>query len=170
MKIICKIIKVIYYSAIWIIILLGAFVLISYIFGIRFYSVKTGSMEPEIMTGSICFVDSKTKFEEIQQGDIIAFIVNDNMLVTHRAVYIEENEIITKGDANNSEDSSPVTKETYIGKTIYWIPYIGKLLLYIQINVSKMICVFLILLFMITEIIIGIIQKKAQAEKKSSDK
>lgn len=168
MNLFCKVIKIIYYSVICFIIILGAFVLVIFMLGIRIYSVKTGSMEPEIMTGSICFVDCKTKFEEIQQGDIITFVVNDNMLVTHRAVYIKGNEITTKGDSNNTEDSSPVTKENYIGKTIYYIPYIGKLMLYIQTKVSKMICVFFVLLFIITEIILGIIQKKKRVKNKNS--
>ena len=95
-----------------------------YLYGIRPYVVRTGSMEPAIKTGSVCFVNHKIPFEEIQQGDVIAFFMGET-IVTHRAVQVSENQIMTKGDANEIADASPVTKENYSGKTVLAIPEIG---------------------------------------------
>jgi signal peptidase len=77
--------------------------------------------------GSVCFVSTYSKYENIKSGDVISFRVSDDMLVTHRAEKIMDNVIITKGDANNAEDPDPVTKENYIGKTVFAIPHIGRL-------------------------------------------
>lgn len=96
-----------------------------YACGIRLYHVKTGSMAEQIPEGSLCFVSTFSRYESIESGDVIAFRANDDMLVTHRAVGITEEGIITKGDANNTNDSDPVTKENYIGKTVYSVPKLG---------------------------------------------
>ena len=49
-------------------------------------------MESVISVGSICFVNQRFPFEKIQNGDIISFVVGEEMFVTHRAVYIDNGE------------------------------------------------------------------------------
>jgi len=102
-----------------------------YLYGIRPYIVQTGSMEPEIETGSICFVNQRVPFEEIKENDIIAFQTG-SMLVTHRAIEVKESEIVTKGDANNVADAAVVTKDNYVGKTIYYIRKIGLIIMLLK--------------------------------------
>ena len=106
MKIVKKIINVLT----TIIICVGGLFLILYILGIVPYVVLSGSMEPSIETGSVCFINRHTKFNSIKEKDIIAFKYNDGTLVTHRAVEITENGIVTKGDNNKEIDSNKVTK------------------------------------------------------------
>lgn len=102
----------------------GSF-LVMYAAGYRFYIVTTGSMEPAIHTGSLCAVDTDAGYESVKAGDIISFSAGSGMVVTHRAIEVGEKGIVTKGDANNSEDNNRVTRETYIGKTVLWIPRAG---------------------------------------------
>ena len=109
------------------IITFGIILAIVYLCGIRLYHVKSGSMGELLPIGSVCFVSTYSKYENIKAGDVISFRVSDDMLVTHRAEKIMDNVIITKGDANNAEDPDPVTKENYIGKTVFAIPHIGRL-------------------------------------------
>lgn len=109
------------------IITFGIILAIVYLCGIRLYHVKSGSMGELLPIGSVCFVSTYSKYENIKAGDVISFRVSDDMLVTHRAEKITDNVIITKGDANNAEDPDPVTKENYIGKTVFAIPHIGRL-------------------------------------------
>lgn len=109
------------------IITVGIILAIVYLCGIRLYHVKSGSMGELLPIGSVCFVSTYSKYENIKAGDVISFRVSDDMLVTHRAEKITDNVIITKGDANNAEDPDPVTKENYIGKTVFAIPHIGRL-------------------------------------------
>jgi signal peptidase len=107
------------------IITVGIILAMVYLCGIRLYHVKSGSMGELLPIGSVCFVSTYSKYENIKAGDVISFRVSDDMLVTHRAEKIMDNVIITKGDANNAEDPDPVTKENYIGKTVFAIPHIG---------------------------------------------
>lgn len=109
------------------IITVGIILAMVYLCGIRLYHVKSGSMGELLPIGSVCFVSTYSKYENIKAGDVISFRVSDDMLVTHRAEKITDNVIITKGDANNAEDPDPVTKENYIGKTVFAIPHIGRL-------------------------------------------
>jgi len=60
-------------------------------------------------------------------------------VVTHRIADVVPDEddpdtlwFITKGDANQSEDASPVHYRNVIGKAVFSIPYLGYLSHYIQ--------------------------------------
>ena len=45
--------------------------------------------------------------------------------------------IITKGDMNDSPDPDPVTRDKYIGKTLFALPYGGRLLGFAQSLAGK---------------------------------
>ncbi len=95
------------------------------IFGFSVMRVQTGSMEPELRVGSIV-ITRHVPQEEISVGDIISFYSIDpglnNQVETHRIVeehYVgKEREYITKGDANQADDSYPVIYRNVIGKVI----------------------------------------------------
>ena len=92
--------------------------IIPIIFGIKPFVVLSGSMEKEIKTGSIVYVNSNIKAENIKVGDIIAFSINNGQ-ATHRVISINDNRTFTtKGDANQTEDLTQVKFENYMGKTI----------------------------------------------------
>ena len=90
--------------------------------GIQPYVVLSGSMEPAIRTGGIVFTD--TNKADPEPDDIITFEVNDGSLVTHRVVRVDDESIVTKGDANETEDSA-IHKDQVIGTVIFSIPFIG---------------------------------------------
>lgn len=81
------------------------------IFGYSFFQVKTGSMSGTMEVGDIIIV-KLTK--DVKENDIITY-EQDKILITHRIVEKQGEEIVTKGDANNSADA-PITKEKVIGK------------------------------------------------------
>lgn len=101
--------------------------------GYRLYTVQSGSMEPTIKTGSL--IVSRAS-DDYQVGDIITYksskeINNSNPkeTTTHRVEEIKkENDtisFITKGDANTVVDIQPVSSEQVLGKTMFYLPYIG---------------------------------------------
>ncbi len=100
-------------------------------FGFRMYNVISGSMEPEIRVGSLIYVQS-TEPEGIEEKDIIAFFssVEDGSIITHRVVKngVVSGTFTTKGDANSSEDPTPVPYDNFIGKVVLTIPYLGEVL------------------------------------------
>lgn len=99
-------------------------VLVCYICGVRPYIVMSGSMEPSIRTGSLCLVDTKAEYDEIEVSDVIAFRQGAGM-VTHRVIAITEDGMETKGDANECSDGITTTRVNFGGKTVVSIPYAG---------------------------------------------
>lgn len=111
--------------------LLGAattLLIILKIAGILPFVVMSGSMEPEISTGSLCFVNTNVSYERIEKGDIIAFSTGGDIYVTHRVISVETDGFLTKGDGNDKVDLWIVKEDNYKGKTVAWIPYIGYIL------------------------------------------
>ena len=83
--------------------------------------------EIKIVSGS--FFDGNKMLKE---GDIITFLIDEKMNVTHRVKEISDKGFITKGDANNTEDAVIVTEKEYVGKVILSISMIGYIFLFIQ--------------------------------------
>ena len=110
------------------VITVGSILLLQTLCGIRMYHVLTGSMGELLPVGSVCFVSTYSRYENIVVGDVIAFRAGDDMLVTHRAIGITDAGIITQGDMSNAPDDTPVTKERYLGKTVFALPHVGRLL------------------------------------------
>ncbi len=117
-------IRLVYSCFMGLVIIAGFGVSVLFCMGIRPFIVVSGSMEPAIHVGSICAVNMNCPYNEIADNDIISF-KNGEMTVTHRAVKVTQNGIVTKGDANNTDDVKPVTMDDYIGKVIFSIPYLG---------------------------------------------
>lgn len=90
------------------------------------YIVTSGSMEPEIQTGSLLFT-YKTGVENINVGDTITYRERDNF-VTHQVIN-KTNEtpptFTTKGIANDSPDPAQVTEDMIQGKKLFSIPFLG---------------------------------------------
>ena len=127
-------------------------VLIAYVVlfvnGIKPYIVLSGSMEPNIHTGSVCFVDTNVKYEDILVNDVIAFETKTNALVTHRVINITSHGFETKGDNNNSSDGISTTQSNFRGQTLFSIPYLGYFSQFLQTKRGKII-IFTTFLFLI---------------------
>ena len=110
--------------------LLAAAVCLPGLFHMTCILVKSCSMEPAIKAGSVIYVSQYREEETISPGDIVSFQTGDAK-VTHRVVAVdtEQGSVITKGDANKTRDSQPVTFDAIEGKVRFHIPVIGYLLL-----------------------------------------
>lgn len=97
------------------------------LFGLNVYTVISGSMVPTYNVGDLIYV-KKIPPEEIEVGDPITFVLNEDLVVaTHRVIEIDKanQHFYTKGDANNIADANPVHFNNYIGKPIFKIPFLG---------------------------------------------
>ena len=150
-----KIVKQIINVLTTLIIVLGGIFLILYICGIVPYVVLSGSMEPTIKTGSLCFINRHADFNDIKEKDVVAFKLENGTLVTHRAIEISDSGITTKGDQNKEQDGSLVTKNNYVGKNILWIPKIGYLVMAFQSTRGKIVLLTCILLLFIIGMLFG---------------
>lgn len=138
--------------------------------GMKPYIVQSGSMEPAILTGSLCFVDTKYAYDYISKGDVIAYDINGKM-ITHRVIKITSEGFVTKGDNNELNDGISTTKGNYVGRNILALPYLGYLLAFIQTSRGKIICITLFVAMIIVNIILSEIsmeEKNTDSAKKSS--
>ena len=95
------------------------------LFGMNPYVVLSGSMEPEISTGSLVYIkDTKETYEP---GDVVAFHTSD-LLVVHRIyAYGEDGTFITKGDSNEHPDGRSLDPSDILGECIFTVPGAGYL-------------------------------------------
>ena len=108
--------------------LLSAVLLIPRAFGLREYTVVSASMEPALPVGSLLFVEEAAP-ETLEPGEIVAFAsgTDPDTVITHRLTENreEDRELVTRGDANEREDLSPVPYDRVIGRVARSVPGIG---------------------------------------------
>lgn len=117
-----------------VVVLIAVFLLGSRLIGYQVFNVISGSMEPTYSIGDLIYVKD-VEPEEIEVGDAITFILNEDLVVaTHRVIEIdaENSYFYTKGDANSTADAAPVHFNNVIGVPVFSIPYLGYLSDFIQ--------------------------------------
>lgn len=101
-------------------------------------SITSSSMWPTLKQGDIVFIKGINGPDEIKIGDIVVYKNDSSVLSSgqsftiHRVVQLNVNTFVTKGDADNVEDS-PTTYDKLIGKAVDWngssnpvrVPYLG---------------------------------------------
>lgn len=92
-------------------------------FGYGMAVVLSGSMEPVLSTDDLVVIHRQKSYEV---GDIIVY-QSGRELIIHRIVEAEEDELVTKGDANHTTDP-PIDWASVKGKMIVSIPGIGILI------------------------------------------
>lgn len=90
-------------------------------FGYSFFEIKSASMAETIDIGD-CIIVKLTK--RVKLKDIITYEL-DGEYVTHRITEVRNGSYITRGDANNTEDDKPVSRDQVVGKVVKIIPKFG---------------------------------------------
>lgn len=134
------------------------------IMGYKVLTVLTGSMEPELNVGTLILV-KETPIKELKIEDIITYKTeNNSSLVTHRIVEInEDGSLITKGDANNTEDIGEVGEEQVQGKIIFKVSRLGGIMIFLKENIVFVIILLTLILF-IPEIVFKIQNSKFKSQ------
>ncbi|MBQ9784657.1 MAG: signal peptidase I [Clostridia bacterium] len=96
-------------------------------FGVGVTVVLSGSMEPELSVGDLLIVAEE---ESYGVDDVIVFR-DGYSAVVHRIVEVNGDEIVTRGDANNTNDE-PITKKVIKGRVILAIPFLGHVVNFIK--------------------------------------
>ncbi len=146
--------------------------------GFQVFTVLSGSMEPTYHVGSLIYVKS-VDYRELESGDVITFMLDEDTLATHRIVGVvpdEEDPTVlryrTKGDANDSEDGSLVHYKNIVGTPVYTIPYLGYVANYIQNPPGTYVAIaagiFLILLVFLPDLFDDGKEDKKPAKRKKS--
>ncbi len=85
--------------------------------------VRGGSMAPTIDRGAVAIVDTRARTPHI--GNIVSFREPPHVVVTHRVVALRDGGLITRGDANQSDDPIVRRPTDAIGTVSYSVPYLG---------------------------------------------
>ena len=128
------------------------------LFGYSLFEVATGSMSPTIEVGDVV-ITKLTK--EVNANDIIVYMDGKN-IITHRLIEKNGNKIITRGDANNSEDK-PIEEKMIIGEVVKIIPQLGT---WQQILSSPEVLVLIVILILILSVIYAYTSKSEEKNDK----
>lgn len=107
--------------------------------------ILSGSMEPTLSIDDLVIIKAKEKYE---RGDIVVF-ESENKLIVHRIVKINDDFVVTKGDANNVDDDK-IEVNKIKGYVIGHISGIGKVIGFVKstYGICTLLLLFLTIIFM----------------------
>ena len=162
-------------SVLSMVVFLGLLVIAGFLFvpkmlGYDEYAVLSGSMEPTYHTGSLIYVRPCAP-EDVQVGDPITFVVNEDLdVVTHRVVSIdaENQHFYTKGDANDAPDGAPVYFKNLIGRPVFTIPYLGYVSHWVSNPPGMYLAIALALVLIILTFLPDVLRKASEADARDA--
>lgn len=118
-------------------------------FGWRLDVVQSGSMSPAIGVGDLV-ITTPCDADSIHAGDVVCFR-SGNTLVCHRVISVNgtDRTLITKGDANEVPDPSPVAFDNVIGRVVVNVPCLGYIVSFIKGPFGWALIILLALLIMV---------------------
>ena len=116
--------------------------------GVVPFIVLSDSMYPQIQSGDL-IVCREADASAVKEGDVISFFDPESTgtaVVTHRVQSVSTAddgtlEFVTKGDANNTEDATPVPAASVIGTFWFRIPGLGNAAMFMQTTQGLVLCV-----------------------------
>ena len=119
-----RFLKEIFIKIIYLFLLMYLIIFIPKLFGYNPLVVISGSMEPTLKVGGLLYYE-EIDINDFKEKDILVYELKDH-IISHRVVEHLDNGFITKGDANNSYDSSIVSDNQVLGRGTNWsIPFLG---------------------------------------------
>lgn len=165
MKLLSKIFSLLGLTVSVIVLIVAAAFIAPKFVGIMPYIVKSGSMEPQIHTGAVAFIDTRDK--NVAVGDVITYKIGEagsEKYVTHRIVGEKTDGYVTKGDANEVEDANCVKQEQIVGTYRYSIPHAGRL--FAQKSKVTLVAIFWVILLNAMSMIVSAMAGKAEEEER----
>jgi len=104
-------------------------------------SITSGSMWPALKKGDLVLIKGVSGKNEITLDDVVVY-TNEMGFTIHRVIELNEQTLVTKGDANNTADS-PIAYNEVVGRAVEWgqkpfrIPFLGNISLFISKTKSK---------------------------------
>ncbi|EOT86152.1 MULTISPECIES: signal peptidase I [Enterococcus] len=100
------------------------------LFGFKGYTVVSESMSPTLNTGDYILIKQIDK-QALAPDQIITF-KDEQMLVTHRILTLDQEWITTKGDHNPIQDMKQIKRDDVVGQYVFRIPLLGKVMILLQ--------------------------------------
>ena len=138
--------------------------------GWNMFSIDSPSMAPKYPVDSLVVVE-KVEPEKIQAGDVITFVLNEKgTLANPRVVSVNSGSqtFTTKGDANNTEDASPVQWGNTGGRVKFGIPFLGKPMRVLTAEQNRPYVIAAIILLFISSVVWDIVSRKGRKKHHSA--
>ncbi len=132
-------------------------------FGYRIFEIASGSMEPTLKKNDIILV--KVNNKDIKKDDVISYVGENDAIITHRVVRIEDDSLIVKGDANNTTDT-PIERNQVIGKMVKSYAGLG---IWKRILTEPKTLILLFITFLFFDAALSYDPKKQDKEKSTED-
>lgn len=144
------------------------------IFGYSYAVVPTSSMEgdnPDSFDRGSALIIYNTPYEELEIGDVVVYLSEDNVLIIHRIIENTEEGFIVKGDNNTQADRELVTKSNYRGNYVTHFAFFNIGLWLVDARNILLLILALVLLgsvlYQVIKIMVEINKNKLEALKKS---
>ena len=105
--------------------------------------VLSGSMEPELSKGDLIIVKETDSYD---CKDVVVF-QDGSSLVVHRIIEKKGEEVVTKGDANNTDDGA-VAISRIKGEVVFSVPYLGTAVNFLKSPVGTILIIALAILLL----------------------
>lgn len=136
------------------------------------YVIVSGSMEPVIMTYDVVIIDTSVNVDDLNPDDIIAFhtTVDGNEIIVVHYIYsiTEENgetKILTYSE-KTTLDEWVLSGDDVIGIYKYTIPNIGRMVLFLESTIGKIVLVGdLLIIYIIVDVFFDSDKKKKDSIK-----
>ncbi len=97
------------------------------LFGLTPVVVRTGSMQPAVRPGDVLLFQHLAA-ASVRPGEVVVAVnpARPDQLLSHRVVKVDSNgDIVTRGDANRTADSTPVAPGQLKGVARLRVPFVG---------------------------------------------
>ena len=124
------------------------------------YLVRSGSMKPEINVGDMIITGpvGGSLNGQVNPGVVVTYERGEE-LVTHRVLSVSGDRLVTKGDAVEDTDASPVTLSSVSGVYLFKIPQAGYLSDFMQTKVGWLSMIIIPAMLLVTFMIRGIVKE-----------
>ena len=104
--------------------------------------ILSGSMEPTLSVNDLVFVRATGDYEV---GDVVVYQSGSSRVIHRIARILEDGSVVTKGDANNTEDE-PIPPEDVKGEMVGKVPLIGAAVRFLQTPIGIIIVIAVLIL------------------------
>lgn len=117
-------------------------------------------LDNQIQVNDLIFLDRVTSLDEVELYDIICYENDENLRIVHRVVEVNENYLITRGDANNANDNIQIRLDDIVGKyNGVKIPRIGAFTFFLSSDYGILTISFILLLSIVYYFVKSSIEK-----------
>jgi len=150
--------------SILLVILIGGFIFIHLSPGYDAYLVRSESMKPAINMGNIIVTGHFTG--EVKPGMVVTYERNEQ-LITHRVLSVNNDTLVTKGDAMEDPDPWAVTLSSVKGVYLFQIPFIGYMSNFMRTKQGWFLLIIIPAFLLVSLLIKGIVKEALRKEEET---